>query len=54
MEAILCTDWRELSRAASQEQDPTRLMELVAQLNRVLENRENLARQRQQPDPMAA
>ncbi|HZQ18798.1 MAG TPA: hypothetical protein VFA90_08755 [Terriglobales bacterium] len=33
-------DWRELSEAASREQDPEKLMELVEQLNRALLNRE--------------
>ncbi|HKW18203.1 MAG TPA: hypothetical protein VJO35_11915 [Terriglobales bacterium] len=33
-------DWRALSEAASREQDPEKLMELVEQLNRALLNRE--------------
>ena len=33
-------DWRALSEAASREQDPDRLMQLVEQLNRVLRDRE--------------
>jgi hypothetical protein len=33
-------DWRALSEAASREQDPEKLLELVEQLNRVLLNRE--------------
>ena len=33
-------DWRALSEAASREQDPEKLMELVDQLNRALLNRE--------------
>lgn len=32
-------DWRQLAEAARQEQDPDRLMKLVAELNRVLEER---------------
>lgn len=54
MSAIVCKDWRELSKAASREQDPEKLMELVEQLNKVLEERENnLRRQldRQPPAP---
>lgn len=39
-------DWRVLSEAASREQDPERLIALVEQLNRVLEQRENLRKQR--------
>ena len=33
-------DWRALSEAASREQDPDRLMELVERLNRALTRRE--------------
>ena len=33
-------DWRTLSEAASREQDPEKLMQLVEQLNRVLLCRE--------------
>lgn len=33
-------DWRALSEAASREQDPEKLMELVEQLNRALLYRE--------------
>ena len=33
-------DWRALSQAASQEQDPEKLMQLVEQLNQVLLRRE--------------
>lgn len=33
-------DWRALSEAASREQDPERLIELVQQLNRALLRRE--------------
>lgn len=33
-------DWRALSEAASREQDPERLIELVEQLNRALLRRE--------------
>lgn len=32
-------NWREIAEAARQEQDPKRLMELIAQLNRALEER---------------
>jgi len=39
-------DWQSLSRAASREQDPERLIALVEQLNRVLLQRENLRKQR--------
>jgi len=33
-------DWRELSEAASREQDPQKLMELIRALNQALERRE--------------
>ena len=37
-------DWHALSEAASHEQDPDRLIELVQELNRVLWQREMLRR----------
>ncbi len=40
-------DWKHLSEAASVEQDPRRLMELVERLNEVLEAQEKLAREGQ-------
>jgi len=39
-------DWRELSEAASREQDSEKLLDLVQQLNEVLEHEEQ-ARMRQ-------
>ena len=33
-------NWREIAEAARQEEDPKRLMELIAQLNRALEERD--------------
>ncbi|HZR58190.1 MAG TPA: hypothetical protein VFA74_15045 [Terriglobales bacterium] len=41
MSAVLCRDWRELSEAASQEKDPKKLMDLIEELNKVLEQREH-------------
>ncbi|HET7204969.1 MAG TPA: hypothetical protein VFI95_00185 [Terriglobales bacterium] len=38
--ALVAKDWRELSKAASQEHDPEKLMELIKQLNEVLKERE--------------
>jgi hypothetical protein len=38
-------DWRALSEAASREQDPDRLIELVQELNRILWHREMQRRQ---------
>ena len=37
MYAPVAKDWRELSKAASQERDPKKLMELIDQLNQALE-----------------
>ena len=39
-------DWRVLSEAASREQDPERLVQLVEELNRVLIDRERQIRAR--------
>jgi hypothetical protein len=39
-------DWRALSEAASQEQDPEKLMYLIDELNRALLRREKEMRQR--------
>lgn len=39
-------NWRALSEAASQEQDPERLIELIEELNRVLMHREVELRRR--------
>jgi len=39
-------DWRELSKAASREQDPEKLMKLVEELNRALLRREQEFRRR--------
>ena len=46
MKARSCRDWREVSRAVAGEQDPQRLMELVEELNRLLEERERQLKQR--------
>ncbi|HVO60609.1 MAG TPA: hypothetical protein VMT53_06715 [Terriglobales bacterium] len=37
MYALVAKDWRELSKAASQESDPKKFMELIEQLNEELE-----------------
>ena len=39
-------DWRALSEAASQEQDPEKLLMLVEELNRALAHREREMRRR--------
>ena len=42
--ALVSKDWRELSEAASKERDPNKLMELIAQLNEALREREERSR----------
>ena len=37
---IALEDWRTLSKAASQEQDPDKLIQLIERLNRALSHRE--------------
>ena len=37
MYTLLAKDWRELSKAATQERDPKKFMELIDQLNEALE-----------------
>jgi hypothetical protein len=39
-------DWRQLAEQASKEVDPQKMMSLVHELNRVLEQREQTSRQR--------
>jgi hypothetical protein len=39
MSEVLCKDWKELSEAASREKDPQKLLELIEQLNKVLDQR---------------
>lgn len=45
-------DWRELSEAASREQDPQKLMELIRALNEALERREREQRNPTQSLPV--
>ena len=40
MARIHARDWREVSQAASQEQDPEKLLQLVHELNQILEREE--------------
>ena len=39
------SDWRHLAEQASNEMDPKKMMDLVVELNRVLEKREQTSRQ---------
>jgi hypothetical protein len=41
MYALVARDWKELSKAASQEHDPKKLLELVNELNEALKQLEN-------------
>lgn len=41
MYALVAKDWKELSAAASIEKDPKRLLELVTELNKALEQLEH-------------
>ncbi len=43
-------DWKELSEAASREQDPKKLLELVEELDKALEQREKAVRENRNPD----
>jgi len=47
-------DWHYLAEQASHEMDPAKLMSLMNELNRVLDEREERSRQRQHPAPKAA
>ena len=38
--------WEELAEQASREEDPDKLMELVAEINRLLDDKDNLAKDR--------
>lgn len=40
--------WEELCKLAADEQDPERLMELIAKINRILEEKEERLKQQQQ------
>jgi hypothetical protein len=40
MKVVVRKTWRELSEAAAHEQDPEKLLQLVEELNRVLEEQE--------------
>jgi hypothetical protein len=44
----MAKDWRELSEAASREQDPKKLLELVEQLDKALEECENTSKEREE------
>ncbi len=43
-------DWKELSEAVSREQDPQKLLELVEELDKALEQRENALKEKRSPE----
>jgi uncharacterized membrane protein (DUF106 family) len=54
MKTIVRRSWRELSEAAAREQDPEKLLQLVEELNKVLEDEENQRREQISPPPRVA
>jgi hypothetical protein len=42
-------DWQQLCEAAANEEDPTKLMELISKISRDLRQKEDRLRQQQQP-----
>jgi hypothetical protein len=46
----MARDWRELSEAASREQDPKKLLELVEQLDKALEESENTLKEKKKEE----
>jgi hypothetical protein len=49
MSEVLCKDWKELSEAASREKDPQKLLELIEELNKVLDQRAQDMQQKHRP-----
>ena len=47
---VVSSEWKKLSEAASKEQDPQKLLELVTQLNNVLKEREDQRREVANPN----
>jgi hypothetical protein len=54
MKTIVRRSWRELSEAAAREQDPEKLLQLVEELNKALEEQENQWKQQISPPPRVA
>jgi hypothetical protein len=44
--------WRELCAKAAEEQDPHKLLELITEINRMLEEKENRLIRKQKPPPI--
>ena len=51
MKTTVRKSWRELSEAAAREQDPEKLLELVEQLNKALEEQEHPVEEAARPIP---
>jgi len=51
MKTIVRRSWRELSEAAAREQDPEKLLYLVEELNKALEEEENQWKRQISPSP---
>ena len=54
MKTIVRRSWRELSEAVAREQDPEKLLRLVEELNKALEEEENQLRKQISPPPRVA
>jgi hypothetical protein len=54
MKTIVRRSWRELSEAAAREQDPEKLLQLVEELNKALEEEENRWKKQISPPPRVA
>jgi predicted nucleic acid-binding Zn-ribbon protein len=54
MKTIVRRSWRELSEAAAREQDAEKLLRLVEELNRALEEEENQWKKQISPQPKVA
>jgi hypothetical protein len=51
MTTVVPKNWRELSEAAAREQDPEKLLQLVEELNKVLEEEENQVKRQYSTPP---
>jgi len=54
MKTVVRRSWRELSEAAAREQDPEKLLQLVEELDKALEEEENQWKRQLSPPPGAA
>lgn len=54
MKTVVRRNWRELSESAAREQDPEKLLQLVEELNKALEEEENHWKKQISPPPRVA